>query len=111
MGVCWLPRTVCESVGERLCEGAGSSLTLAWVSRTLFVAWRKCTVGQRVAVWSTRDVAIETGAHLSTDSGQHVPLADPGYPVTHRCLHACWRGRSMGQIFDHRQNGDGGCGG
>jgi len=82
MGVCWLPRTVCESVGERWCEGAGSSLTLAWVSRTLFVAWCKCTVGQRVAVWSTRDVAIETGAHLSTDSGQHVPLADPGYPVT-----------------------------
>jgi hypothetical protein len=22
---------------------------------------------------------------------------------SHRCLHACWRGRSMGQIFDHRE--------
>ena len=22
---------------------------------------------------------------------------------SHRCLHACWRGRSMGPIFDHRE--------
>ena len=22
---------------------------------------------------------------------------------SHRCLHACWRGRSMGQSFDHRE--------
>ena len=93
-GVGRLPHTVCESVGERWREDAGSFLTLAWVSRTLFVAWRKCTVGQRVAVGSTRDVAIETGAHLSTDSGQHVQLAGrwvPGH--TDACTHVGAGGR------------------
>ena len=44
-GVCRLPRTVCESVGERYCDGAGNFLTL--VSRPLGVAWCKCTVGER----------------------------------------------------------------
>ena len=25
---------------------------------------------------------------------------------SHRCLYACWRGRSMGQIFEHREGGE-----
>ena len=29
---------------------------------------------------------------------------------SHRCLHACWRGRSMGPIFDHREAAAGVCG-
>ena len=30
-------------------------------------------------------------------------FADLGYCRSHRCLHTCWRGRSMGPIFDHRE--------
>ena len=29
---------------------------------------------------------------------------------SHRCLHACWRGRSMGPIFDRREAAAGVCG-
>jgi hypothetical protein len=59
MGLCRLARTVCERVGERWRDGAGSLPSLGIRS--------------------------------------------------HRCLHTCWRGRSMGQIFDHRETVTGLC--
>jgi hypothetical protein len=51
-------------------------------------AWRKCTVGQRVAVGSTRDVATRTGAQLSADSAQHVrAVCRPWVQITQMRAH------------------------
>ena len=36
-------------------------------------------------------------------------FADLGYPVTPMLAHMLWRGRSMGQIFDHRETEMGLC--
>jgi hypothetical protein len=44
-GVSRLPRTVCESAGERYCDGAGNFLTFGF--RPLGVGWCKCMVGER----------------------------------------------------------------
>jgi hypothetical protein len=50
--------------------GAGSR-TLAFLAPLVWHGF-KCTVGQRVAGGATRDVAMQTGAQLSSDSGPHV---------------------------------------
>ena len=42
-GVWRLPRTLCESVGERYCDGAGSFLTLGSSTAPCVMPWRKCT--------------------------------------------------------------------
>ena len=42
----------------------------------------------------------EYGRAMARRRGQ---FADLGYCRSHRCLHTCWRGRSMGPIFDHRE--------
>ena len=71
-GVCSWPRSVCESVGERWRDGAGSLPTFGFSTRWCGMAHEHFTVGQRVAGGSTRDVATLTGAQLSSDSGRHV---------------------------------------
>ena len=62
-------RLTWSDCADRRCgldDGAGSLPTLSF--STPFVAWRKCTVGGG----ATRDAAMQTGAQVSSDSGQHV---------------------------------------
>jgi len=54
------------------------------------------------------DGAAAAGAHSPREcwrgtARRRGQFADLGYPVSHRCLHPCWRGWSMGQIFDNRE--------
>jgi hypothetical protein len=72
------PARSCPPTQDRICKcgarcGAGSR-TLAFLAPLVWHHGFKCTVGQRVAGGATRDVAMQTGAQLSSDSGPHVQV-------------------------------------
>ena len=108
MGLCPWPRTVCESVGERWRDEAGCVPTLGLRShRCVHACWRGRSMGQifdcreaevGLCPWP-RTVCESVGERWSDEAGCLPTLG----LRSHRCLHACWRGRSMGQIFEHRE--------
>ena len=60
------------------------------------------------------DGAAPACAHIQRECGRAMALqrghfAGLGYPVTPMLAHMLWRGRSMGQIFDHRETEMGLC--
>ena len=60
------------------------------------------------------DGAAPACAHVQRECGRAMALqrghfAGLGYPVTPMLAHMLWRGRSMGQIFDHRETEMGLC--
>jgi hypothetical protein len=109
MGLCRLSRAVCESMGGRWRDGAGSLPTLGIGShRWLHTSGRGRAVGQIFDHRETVMGAALAGAHSLRESWgamarRRGQFADLGYCRSHRWLHTCWRGRSMGQIFDHRE--------
>jgi hypothetical protein len=76
--------------------------------RCLHTSGRGRAVGQIFDHRETVMGAALAGAHSLRESRgamarRRRQFADLGYCRSHRWLHTCWCGRSMGQIFDHRE--------
>ena len=108
MGLCRLARTVCESVGERRRDGAGGLPTFGIQShRCLHPCFRGRSMGQifnhRETVMGlcrlARTVCESVGERWRDGAGSLLTFGIQ----SHRCLHPGLRGRSMGQIFNHRE--------
>ena len=108
MGMRRLARAVCEGVTARWRDGAGRLLTLGIRSlRCLHTHWRGRSMRQIFDHPETvmglrrlaRAVCEGVRARLHDGAGSLLTLGIRSL----RCLHTNWRGRSMTQIFDHRE--------
>ena len=110
-GVCGLPRTVCESAGERWHNGAGRlpdlkisapsvvARILVWPGARDATDFRPSRNGVGGACASRR-TACESVGGRSRDGAGSLPTLEIR---SQSCLHTCWRGRSTRPIFDHRE--------
>jgi hypothetical protein len=107
-GVCGLPRTVCESAGERWSDGAGRLPGLK-ISAPSVVArmlvWARDATDFRPSIngvggaCASRRTVCERGRERWRDlAGRY--RTSRFRPC--RSLHACWRGRATRPIFVHR---------
>jgi hypothetical protein len=104
-----LPRTVCESVGERWRDGAGSLPDLRYpVTPMLAHMLARAVDGtdfraSRSGGGSERGCRAQPARVWESDGATARAVCRTLGIRSHRCLHTCWRGRSMGQIFEHRE--------
>jgi hypothetical protein len=109
VGLCRLSRAVCESMGGRWRDGAGSLPTLGIRSHR-YACTQEDAGGLRGRFWTIEkrrwDCAgcrAQSARVWEGDGATAQAVCRPWVSGSHRCLHTCWRGRSMGQIFDHRE--------
>ena len=108
MGLSPWPRTVCQRVGERWYDGAGCMLTSGIrPHRDLHACWRGELMGpifdrretvMGLSPWP-RTLCQRVGERWCDGAGC---MLTSGIR-SHRDLQACWRGESMGPIFDRRE--------
>jgi hypothetical protein len=105
MGLCRLARTVCEHVRERWRYGAGSLPTFGIRPHRRM---HTCLRGRSTRpIFDHRETVMGL-CRLARTVCEHVRErwrdgagSLPTFGIqSHRCLHPCFRGRSMGQLFD-----------
>ena len=104
MGLCRLPRTVCESIGQRWRDGAGSLPILGYpVTKMLAhtLAWAGDAADFRLS--RNGDGTVRAAAHSLRACGgamarRRGQFGDLGYPVTKMLAHTLARGGRCGRF-------------
>jgi hypothetical protein len=94
--------------GRAMARRRGHSADLGYpVTPMLAHKWTRAGGGADFGPSRNGDGTVPASAQAARvwegDGATAQAVCRPWVSGSHRCLHTCWRGRSMGQIFDHRE--------